>query len=700
MRWFLLFLVVSFSWLVNGQQTTFDWVKPLESFSSVSSYDIALDGDKNIIAVGTFFDTADFDPSSATYNLTSNGDGDIFVSKLDSSGNFQWAISIGAGYSDAAYAVKTDTLGNIYVTGQFTREVDFDPGPDSLKLSSFLLSFHDAFVMKLNPAGHLMWAKSFGGNREDAGIGLWVKKNGEIIVSGTFANAAVFGPPANTNYFFSNGLEDAFVMKLSNAGNLVWVKNVGGVSDDGCYELALDPNENIYMAGSYSHNADFDPDTSKSHNLSSTRWHQNGYVLKLDPNGNFEWVKDLNSADEVIANSLAVAPGGKIWVSGAFEGILNMGTLPNGSSAQLVNSSSGGFFDFDVFLARLDSTGNTLMASKLGGPSPLEAAGPMATDDCGNLYFAPRLDYMADINPDPNITETVSETNGLVFLKIDSTGQKRWHRIFESPTSGYSYVNYFSFGLEGTAIYSTGTFSGTLDFDFDSTASSLLTSLDTTFNSWGSGNAFLHKFSQCVTHLDSQFVACNQLLINGDTLTKSGRYSIKDFENDGCDTIVNLDLTVHPLDTTVFKLGKPLTANQNSAKSYQWVDCFQNYKILPGDTQQVFSAAYNGNFAVIIDNGFCADTSQCVTVASVSTEEFLENHFQLFPNPTTGKVQISFPENFSEIQLTLFDFAGNRLARHILENSQTMDLKGLANGIYFLEISHQNQIFHRRLVKQ
>src|SRR5687767_9620840 len=95
---------------------------------------IAVDSFGNVYTTGAFFATADFDPSaSGTYNLTSAGYGDIFISKLNSSGNFVAAGRIGGNsfYEDYGYAIMADDSGNVYTTGHFANAPDFDPGAGS-----------------------------------------------------------------------------------------------------------------------------------------------------------------------------------------------------------------------------------------------------------------------------------------------------------------------------------------------------------------------------------------------------------------------------------------------------------------------------------------------------------------------------------------------------------------------------------------
>ena len=110
---------------------------------------IAVDGSGNVYSTGSFQGTADFDPGAPSVDLTSSGDEDVFVSKLDSSGNYVWARHWGSTGDDRGWGVAVDGSGNVHTTGRFEGTVDFDPGPGTLQLTSAGNS--DAFVSKLTP---------------------------------------------------------------------------------------------------------------------------------------------------------------------------------------------------------------------------------------------------------------------------------------------------------------------------------------------------------------------------------------------------------------------------------------------------------------------------------------------------------------------------------------------------------------------
>ena len=137
----------------------FVWAKGMGGASYDLGTDVTVDSSGNVYTTGNFYGTVDFDPGMGVLYLTSVGDSDIFVSKLDSSGNLLWAKRMGGTNYDKGYSIAVDPSGNVYTTGGVYGTVDFDPG----ELSGFYLNSaggSDIFVSKLNSSGNFVWAKA------------------------------------------------------------------------------------------------------------------------------------------------------------------------------------------------------------------------------------------------------------------------------------------------------------------------------------------------------------------------------------------------------------------------------------------------------------------------------------------------------------------------------------------------------------
>ena len=125
----------------------FLWANTMGGSSADQGISIIADASGNVYATGSFRDTVDFDPDTSTLNLISAGASYIFIQKLDPNGNLTWVKSMGGTLLDAGSST-IDTLGNVYTTGYFDTIVDFDPGTDTLNLTS--VGQFDIFIQKLS----------------------------------------------------------------------------------------------------------------------------------------------------------------------------------------------------------------------------------------------------------------------------------------------------------------------------------------------------------------------------------------------------------------------------------------------------------------------------------------------------------------------------------------------------------------------
>lgn len=219
-------------------------------------YSLTLDATGNVYTTGIFQGTVDFDPGSGTVNLTSSGVRDIFVQKLNASGNFLWARSFGGSLNDFGASIKFNGASNVYVSGNFQGTVDFDPGTGTANLTSG--GMRDAFVQKLDTSGNFHWAKSFGGSSNDLANSLAADASGNVYTIGSFLGTVDFDPgpgTTNINTFGSNA--NVFIHKLDSAGNFQWVRTLFGATPGNAIEVKEE--DHVYTIGSFSGQVDFDP---------------------------------------------------------------------------------------------------------------------------------------------------------------------------------------------------------------------------------------------------------------------------------------------------------------------------------------------------------------------------------------------------------------------------------------------------------
>lgn len=316
----------------------FIWVKGLIAGGEAFGWeDLTMDAVGNMVLSGNFEGTGDFDPGVGVYNMSAVGQQAGFIIRLDANGQFSWAKKldalITAGGSVVPRGIGSDANGNIVVGGYFNGTIDFDPG---LSNATATADWTDAFMVKLNSAGQMIWKKTFGGSGYDALMDLTVESEGRVFVTGNFQNTVVFDPFGTQNAVLTAyGSTGAFVGKYNQDGFLNWVDQLGGAS--GLiypYAITIDVYHNVYTTGWFQGTIDFQPlDVSESvsgpatENVLSdvyelTAEYEDTYVSMLDKGGAFLSAGSFAGTSGGISSSrgrgIAVS-GCHIYTTGPYE---------------------------------------------------------------------------------------------------------------------------------------------------------------------------------------------------------------------------------------------------------------------------------------------------------------------------------------------------------------------------------------------
>ena len=405
---FITLIVLLLTVGINAQ--TFEWVKSFGGSSDDAGYSTIVDDSGNVYTTGNFAGTVDFDPGAGTANLTSAGDYDIFVHKLDASGNFIWAKAFGGSSYDIGESINVDASGNIYTTGSFEGTVDFDPGAGTANLTS--VGVNDVFVQKLDASGNFIWAKAFGDINSDYGLSITVDTSGNIYTTGSFIGTVDFDPGAGTANLTSAGGIDVFVQKLDASGNFIWAKAYGGSSNDEGRSTIVDDSGNIYTTGYFAGTVDFDPGAGTV-NLTSAGGND-VFVQKLDASGNFIWAKSFGDSNSDYVRSITVDTSGNIYTTGFFEGTVDFD--PGVGTANL--TSAGGT---DIFVQKLDASGNFIWAKSFGD-SYAECGCSITVDTSGNVYTTGYFAGTVDFDPEAGIANHTSAGCADIFVQKMNQG--------------------------------------------------------------------------------------------------------------------------------------------------------------------------------------------------------------------------------------------------------------------------------------
>jgi len=286
---------------------------------------IAVDAIGNQYLTGYFDGTVDFDPdTNFTFIMSATpGFSDIFICKLDASGNFvlakQFAYQASGG--GVGYAIFLDGNSNIYSTGTIGGTVDFDPGPGIFYLTPSVPFQSEIYISKLDSLGNFVWAKTMGPGE---GSAIAVDDNSNVYSSGW----------TPSGYF-------PVINKLDSSGNLIWAKQLGGLNGK---SIALDNNGNVYTIGGCFGTNDFDPGPGE---FILTGGGSDSFISKLDSSGNFVWTGLLTGTNQVCANSQAIDMNNNVYTTGYFNGTADFD--PSFSIFNLTGSAIG----YDIFIHKL-----------------------------------------------------------------------------------------------------------------------------------------------------------------------------------------------------------------------------------------------------------------------------------------------------------------------------------------------------------
>jgi len=376
-----------------------------------------------------------------------------------------WAKSMGGSFWDSGQSITVDGAGNVYTTGYFRDTVDFDPNSGVSNLIS--QGQYDIFIQKLDAAGNLLWAKSMGGTSDDRGESIAVDGFGNVYTTGRFYNTVDFDPNSGVSNLISQGQYDIFIQKLDTAGNFLWAKSMGGTNTDEGYSITIDGSGNVYTTGFFRGTVDFDPNLGVSSLIS-----QGGddiFIQKLDAAGNLLWAKSMGGTSTDKGESITVDGLGNVYTTGRFRS--NTADFdPNPGVSNLIGQGQ-----YDIFIQKIDTAGNFLWAKSMGGTDN-DYGFSTTVDGLGNVYTTGTFHNTVDFDPNSGVSNLTSLIYSDIFIqKLDAAGNFLWAKSMGGTTSG-AWDKGHSITVDGFGnVYTTGVFSGTVDFDPNSGVSNLIT---------------------------------------------------------------------------------------------------------------------------------------------------------------------------------------------------------------------------------
>jgi uncharacterized repeat protein (TIGR01451 family) len=489
MKHFFTFICLSFfSFSLPAQN--FEWAASVSSTTISQGSKIKTDAAGNIYTYGFYTNTCDFDPGPGTHNLTTSATGSYFLQKLNSNGDLLWVKQFNYGTSPFIYLswfdIEFDSSGNIYLSGNFNDNVDFDPGPGTHLISGD--NSLKSFILKLDNTGAFVWVSvnnCAGSSNSSEGFDLTLDNSGNLYYTGHYKGSVDFDPSAATYSLTAPAMtENVFIQKLSASGALIWAKSFICSTQAHAQCIIIDATQDLYISGAFVGTCDMDPGASVYNVSSPSSSIMANFVTKLTSSGNFLWAKTWGNTANINmgeCDNIVTDTSGYINLMGHFTDSFDCDPGPGVANITAVPATSD-----NVFIVRLSASGTYIDSKVIGGGSVI--ASSILIDSTNHTYLAGFFKGTVDFDPSSgicNLSSTSSTVEDIFVAKLSENSSMLWTRQLSSPDT--KFCPSLALG-SNNELLGTGYFYGTLDFDYGPGAYIL--------SSLGMANAFTFKWSQ------------------------------------------------------------------------------------------------------------------------------------------------------------------------------------------------------------
>ena len=683
---------------VLAQVPRMDWVKTFGGVGGDVPYACEMDNQGNIITAGYFHNSVDFDLGSGVdIHSAPIGSRSMFVTKIDSSGNYMWTKtwSDGVGGSITSMALGAD--GTIYLTGIFMGgSLDFDPGTGIYLLQGNpVTTIPTVFLMKLNPQGDLVWANARSGNGSASITGLKLAGANRLYTCGRFNSSFDSNPDASlVNTINPLSGYDMFYEQYDTSGNQIWLRTINSANHIIAHSITVNKQNEPIIVGAFRGTTDFNP-LAAVYNVVASSSYYSGFLLELHQNGTLKEITSLQGGDCIIRD-VEIGVNDDYYLSGSYTGIVD---FDPGQNQVTPNYSS----DEGKFILRLDSSKsldwlNLDFGGSNSGYNTLRYQNILLDEVNSSVYLAGSTqgDILIPNGKLWPISFNVPSsyfTAGFI-VKYDTSGVADWGQVFQCHTRAK--ISSAFKGIDNS-IYLSGHFEDSVAFDFYSKSV------------YGGSNGDLDGFllktkgcSQGVEFMDSVY-ECSQYYHSAtDTLT-SDTILVEWFQAaNGCDSaqVTYVDIE-EPSGTTPFcsinRPGRLSWANYSSNSSYYWYDCDKDSIVEKGKANNPhFYPTYKGNFAVVVFTGPCPDTSACYSMQDVGLEENLSMNLSVYPNPSRDKVCIEGRID-GKWKVVIINSSGKVVMT--AESVKELSIAHLPKGVYSITIISDQKKWSEQFVR-
>ncbi|MCC5917651.1 MAG: SBBP repeat-containing protein [Cryomorphaceae bacterium] len=649
----------------------------------------------NLYLSGTTFSTMNIaTPGAHQTNVSSLNN--AFLAKFDPTGNLIWATYYGGNAGTNGSGCAVDTIGNVYLTGETRADSGISTsGAHQSNYAGTNGGFGDAYLVKFNALGQRLWGTYFGGVGEDAGSHCAIDplSNSVYIVGLTNSDSAFVVGGHQPDF---GGMWDGFLAKFSPSGNHQWSTYYGGSAFDIVNGVSVDHSGFVVISGT----------TNSPNNISTTGNHQyapaggisDAFLVRFNAAGNRVWGTYFGGFGEDVGHHCHTDSDDNIYLVGGTSSVFDIVT-PNAHQNQKLSISHTAM---NGYLTKFNALGVQQWGTYYGGSIEDEVIDVHAGLD-GNIYISgytrspnqiPVINYNEIIATDGAHMSQFQGGSSDGFIAVFSTsGVRSWGSYFGGNNQDYG-VACFTVDSSGH-VYLAGQTASTQNIALGNTYQ--------TTNPNGNMMAFLAEFDPCNTVNRMDVIHCEASFTSpsGNHVWTASNIFYDTLTNRfGCDSIIVVDLSLYELNTGITVENTFLRSNHSASPgvSYQWLDCDNQNIPIFGETQRVFAPGSNGNYAVIVSQSGCIDTSECVAFTKIGRDEFTQNQkVSLFPNPTQGDFFLVVNKSSD---ITISSGSGQVVfAKSALEAGEhRFSMRKFQTGIYFVRISNENGVVVKRVV--
>jgi hypothetical protein len=477
-----------------------------------------------------------------------NGNSDAFLAKFDSSGQRLWSTYYGGVAIDRGRAVAVGPGHSVYLGGYTSSNSAI--ATSGAHQASYGGGSEDAFLARFDSSGARQWGTYYGGFQAERCFALATAPNGDVYAGGRTNSSSNIASPGAHKATKGSG-QQGFLARFDSNGTRQWGTYYGGSSSDNIRGIATTNSARVYIAG----------EANSSSGIATSGTHQSNsgggvdaYLAQFNAAGSRLWGTYFGGANSDRGYGLAASGNGWLYLAGETASTGNIAT----SGAH--KTSLGG--SDDAFLARVDTFGQVTWATYYGGPSNEAGTRAVGADAQGNAFLVGSTVSGSGIATSGSYQTSPGGATDAFAAKFDLNGVRQWGSYYGGL--GGDNARAVGIGPDGN-VYLTGWTNSPGNI---ATPGAYQTSIG------GNNDLFFAKFrgSPCQP-TDSTFAvtACDSFTVpsNDSTYTTGGMIQDTIPNNAGCDSLLTINLTLNNSSDT--------TLNISACDSYTWPVNGQTY---------------------------------------------------------------------------------------------------------------------------